>query len=109
MNNHMETSLKGTVTDEVLAKLFISPFSILDYGALAALLFRKSYIAAFKQDMQLALYMSAVAFVTSLCIWQRHPPTVQERSDLLEKAVMEYRDEVRLAERGLRDSERRES
>ncbi|RDL33234.1 MFS general substrate transporter [Venustampulla echinocandica] len=108
MNNHMETSLKGAVTDEVLGKLFISPFSILDYGAIPALLFRESYISAFAQDMKLALYMSVVGFVTSLCIWQRHPPTVQERSDLLAKAVKEHRDEVRMAETGLHDVELRE-
>ncbi|EPE31907.1 MFS general substrate transporter [Glarea lozoyensis ATCC 20868] len=95
MNNHIETFLKGHVTDEVLRKILISPFSILDYGVEAALLFRSSYIHAFSQDMRVSMYIAIVGFVSSLCIYQKNPPTVAERSELLAKAVQEYKDEVR--------------
>jgi hypothetical protein len=95
MNNNIETFLKGHVTDEVLRKILISPFSILDYGAGPALLFRSSYIQAFSQDMQVSMYIAIVGFVSSLCIYQRNPPTVAERSELLAKAVQEYKDDLR--------------
>ena len=98
MNNHIETALKGHVTDEVLKKIYISPFSILNYGTEAAFLFRESYIGSFSQDMRVCMYISLVGFVSSLFTWQKHPPTVAERSALLEKAVQEYKDEVRMAE-----------
>jgi len=94
MNNNIETFLKGVVTDEVLGKIFISPFSILDYGIIPAILFRSSYIKAFSQDMRVSMYIAIVGFVSSLCIYQRNPPTVEERSELLAKAVQEYKDEL---------------
>ncbi|KAH6677569.1 major facilitator superfamily domain-containing protein [Halenospora varia] len=100
MNNHIQSALTGHVTDEVLKKIYISPFSILDYGIEASLLFRSSYIEAFTQDMRVCMYIAIVGFVSSLCIWQRHPPTVAERSELLAKAVQDYKDEMRMAERG---------
>ena len=100
MNNHIETALKGHVSNEVLKNIYLSPFSILDYGVEAAQLFRESYIGAFAQDMRVCMYIAIVGFVTSLFIWQKHPPTVAERSALLEVAVQKYKDEVRMATTG---------
>jgi len=99
MNNHIETALKGRVTNEILKKIYISPFSILDYGLEAAALFRQSYIGAFEQDMRVCMYIAIVGFVSSLCIWQKNPPTVEERSALLAKAVQEYKDGLKIAAR----------
>jgi len=62
------------------------------------LLFRESYIAAFAEDMRIAMYVSVVTFVMSLFAWQRHPPTVQERSELLAAAVKDYRNGKNVAE-----------
>jgi len=61
------------------------------------LLFRNSYIAAFSEDMRNAMYVSIAAFAISLCAWQKNPPTVQERSELLAVAVKSYQDEKRAA------------
>ncbi len=44
------------------------------------------------------MYVAIAAFVISLCAWQKHPPTVKSRSELLARAVEEYRN-------GLRDGE----
>lgn len=99
MNNHIETFLKGHVSDEDLRKILVSPFSILDYGVGSAVLFRSSYIQAFNQDMRVSMYIAIVGFVSSLCIYQRNPPTVAERSELLAKAVQEYKDELRMRDR----------
>ncbi|KAH8586548.1 major facilitator superfamily transporter [Bisporella sp. PMI_857] len=99
MNNHIESTLTGQVTNEALKRIFISPFSILDYGLEAAALFRESYINAFTQDMRICLYIAVVGLLSSICIWQRNPPTVAERSELLAKAVQEYIDQVKMAQR----------
>jgi hypothetical protein len=97
MNNHLQSSLSDVVTPSVLQALFISPFTISDYGLETEALFRESYIKAFSEDLRVAMYVAIAAFVVSLCAWQKHPPTVKERSELLAKAVEEYRNGVREA------------
>jgi hypothetical protein len=103
MNNHLESALKGVVSPSVLKSLFISPFTISEYDLRTEALFRDSYIKAFSEDMSIALYVAAAAFVVSLCAWQKNAPTVKERSALLAKAVEEYQNGVREAE--LRNAE----
>lgn len=92
MNKHLQAALEGVVSPAVLQALYISPFTILDYGVSTALDFRTSYISAFREDMRIAMYVSVVAFIASLCSWQRHPPTVKERSEQLAEAVKEYQE-----------------
>jgi len=90
MNNHLQAALEGTVSPEILQYLYISPFTILKYGVSIALEFRRSYIAAFANDMRIAMYISVAAFVFSLCTWQRHPPTMKEKRELLAAAREAY-------------------
>ena len=91
MNNHVQDTLEGVVSSDVLQSLYKSPFTITQYGVSTEALFRESYIRAFSQDMKISMYVAIVAFVVSICAWQRHPPTVQERSELLAAAVKEYK------------------
>jgi hypothetical protein len=92
MNDHMKAALEGIVSSDVLQSLYISPFTILQYGLPAEIAFRNSYIKAFSEDMTIALYVSIAAFVCSICAWHSNPPTVQERSELLAVAVKEYQE-----------------
>jgi hypothetical protein len=63
MNDHMKAALEGIVSSEVLQSLYISPFTILQYGLPAEIAFRSSYIKAFSEDMRIALYVSIAAFL----------------------------------------------
>jgi hypothetical protein len=92
MNNHIKAALEGIVSSEALQSLYISPFTILQYGLPAEIAFRGSYIKAFSEDMRIALYVSIAAFACSICAWHSNPPTVQERSELLAVAVKEYKE-----------------
>jgi hypothetical protein len=92
MNDHMKAALEGIVSSEVLQSLYISPFTILQYGLPAEIAFRSSYIKAFSEDMRIALYVSIAAFLCSICAWHSNPPTVQERSELLAVAVKVYQE-----------------
>ena len=105
MNNHLQSSLSGVVSPSTLTALFISPFTISDYSLETEALFRESYIKAFSEDLRVAMYVAIAAFVISLCAWQKHPPTVKTRSELLAKAVEEYRNGLREGEvNGLGDA-----
>ncbi len=90
MNNNIEAALEGSVTPAVLKSLYVFPFTVLEDGIEVALKFRASYITSFKQDSYIGLYVSAAAFVCSLCIYQRNPPTVKQRSEELAAAVAAY-------------------
>jgi hypothetical protein len=92
MNGHMKAALEVIVSPEVLESLYISPFTILEYGLPAEIAFRSSYIKAFSEYLRISMYVSIAAFVCSLCAWQRNPPTVQERSELLAIVVKEYQE-----------------
>jgi predicted small integral membrane protein len=59
------------------------------------LLFRESYIKAFSKDLRVAMYVAIAAFMVFLCVWQRHSPTVKERSELLAKAVVDYHNDLK--------------
>jgi hypothetical protein len=98
MNNHLQSTLEGVVSPSVLKALFISPFTIKQYSLETEVLFRESYIQAFSEDLRVAMYVAAAAFLVSLCSWQKHPPTVKERSELLAKAVEEYQNGLKAAE-----------
>jgi hypothetical protein len=103
MNNHLQSTLEGVVSPSVLKALFISPFTIKQYSLETEVLFRESYIKAFSEDLRVAMYVAAAAFLVSLCSWQKHPPTVKERSELLAKAVEEYQNGLQAAELRRRD------
>lgn len=93
MNNHIQTSLTGIVSDEILKIFYIAPFSVQGRVPTIALIkFRESYIDAFKQDMMISMYVAVGAFVTSLATWQSRPPTVKERSEELARAVKAYQE-----------------
>ena len=92
MNNHLQAALEGVVSPAVLQALYISPFTIVEYGVSTELDFRTSYISAFREDMRVAMYVAVAAFICSLCAWQPHPPTVKERSEQLAQAVKEYQE-----------------
>jgi hypothetical protein len=92
LNKYLEASLKDIVSPEALNALYISPFTILDYGIPAAVAFRESYVKAFAQDMRISMYLGCAAFVCAICAWQKRAPTVQERSEKLAQAVKAYED-----------------
>jgi len=105
MNNHLQSFLSGVVSPSTLTALFISPFTISDYSLETEALFRESYIKAFSEDLRVAMYVAIAAFLISLCAWQKHPPTVKTRSELLAKAVEDYRNGLREGEvNGLGDA-----
>jgi hypothetical protein len=93
MNNHIQTSLTGIVSDEILDIFYVAPFSVQSRVPTIALIkFRESYIDAFKQDMMISMYVAVGAFVTSLATWQKRPLTVKERSEELARAVKAYQE-----------------
>lgn len=100
MNNHLQTALEDLVSPEILRSLFVSPFTIREYDLTIAAEFRKSYIGAFKDDMRIAMYISLVAFVASLCAWQKNPQTIKGKREKLAAAMMMFAAQAAQAAQG---------
>ncbi len=90
MNNHLQEAFEGIIGPESLQTLFISPFTIRNFGSTIASQFRETFIAIFAADMRIAMYVSVAAFGASLCAWQKNPPTIDQKMEQLEAARRRY-------------------
>jgi hypothetical protein len=52
MNNHLQAALEEIISLSVLKGLFISPFTIPQYGLETGVLFREGYIKALSKDLK---------------------------------------------------------
>jgi hypothetical protein len=61
MNSHIQEAFEGIISPESLQTLFISPFTIRNFGSTIASQFRETFIAIFAADMRIAMYVSVAA------------------------------------------------
>ena len=90
MNDHLQANFEGTISPASLQTLFISPFTIAEFGSGINLRFREAFISIFAADMRIAMYVSIAAFLACLCAWQKNPRTIHQKRELLEEAKRKY-------------------
>jgi hypothetical protein len=90
MNDHLQAIFEGSISPASLQTLFISPFTIAEFGNGINLRFRETFISIFAADMRIAMYVSVAAFLACLCAWQKNPRTIHQKRNLLEEAKRKY-------------------
>jgi hypothetical protein len=90
MNDHLQANFEGTISPASLQTLFISPFTIAEFGSGINLRFRETFISIFAADMRIAMYVSIAAFLACLCAWQKNPRTIHQKREPLEEAKRKY-------------------
>lgn len=102
--NHL-ASLTSILTPEQITTLYRNPGYAATLGVQQQIAVRQAFASSFDQSLRICTYIAAVSLVVSLFVWQRHPPSIQERKAQQEAAIMAERSSAGSSEARLEAGE----
>lgn len=89
--NHI-SSLTGTLTPSQISILYRNPAYISQLNVVEQLAVRDAFATSFNESLRICTYLGAVSLVISAFVWQRNPPTIEDRKNQLEAAILAGRN-----------------
>nr|POE90701.1 efflux pump mlce [Quercus suber] len=82
------SSLTDVLTAQQISTLYRNTGFISQLSLAQQVAVRQAFALAFNDALRICTYVSAVSLVVSFFTWQKHPPSIQERKDQLEAAML---------------------
>jgi hypothetical protein len=84
--------LTDVLSAEQISTLYRNPGFISQLELLQQVAVREAFAQAFNECLRVCTYVAAISFVLSLFVWQRNPPSIAERKNQLEAAMLDVPD-----------------
>jgi hypothetical protein len=85
--NHI-SDLTDVLSPEQIKTLYRNPGFISQLDLARQVAVREAFALAFNEGLRVCTYVAAASLVISLFVWQKYPPSIQERKDQLEAAMV---------------------
>lgn len=83
------SGLVDVLSPEQISILYRNPAYISQLSLVQQVAVRQAFGLAFNDCLRICTYIAAVSLVVSLFVWQRNPPTIEQRKNQLEAAMLE--------------------
>lgn len=83
------SGLTDVLSEEQISILYRNPGYISQLDLVQQVAVRQAFGLAFNDCLRICTYVAALSWVVSLFVWQRDPPTMQQRKEELEVAMRE--------------------